>query len=572
MASSMASIDKNMSGRKLIYWLIAVLLLNSIMVIFLYVELYQANTVKIEDRRYNMSLEDIKSKTKYYDEVLSMSARLYSFTGDEAWRTRYLENASKLDDIISRSQHYASNSYNNILASVTGEANDKRAEIEAFALEKQAIGLPWQDNPLFGEEYQALERVYRDGIENFEKSIQNNVRLSELKSRIAYIDEVLTMSARMAAFTGSPHWEKRYLEFVPLLDASIGEALELSNKNELEPLLDQVSDANVALIALEEASFVLVAKGDLKGAQTIMFGSDYLKQKAIYSTGMKKIGESINNEVTNELQAVDQKTRFSAILVLVLFLLLIILAFIAIRGIRAWELMLERQNIELTSKKNELEILAYSMSHDLKAPLKTILGFSRRISKQMEKGNVENLSVLNNHIHKNAEKLDVLVDDIMEIIKSENMEDVSEKVDFHEIETHIREGVYTLGHESVEFITSFNHSNGFYGYKRSLKQVLENLVGNAFKYSNPEVENPLVKLETANEVDGSLKIVISDNGIGIPESMHKKVFSMFFRADSDKSFGSGLGLYLVKKQIENMKGTISFSSSNEGTQFTIILP
>ena len=65
---------------------------------------------------------------------------------------------------------------------------------------------------------------------------------------------------------------------------------------------------------------------------------------------------------------------------------------------------------------------------------------------------------------------------------------------------------------------------------------------------------------------------IEDNGIGVPENQHDKMFSMFFRARSELSFGSGLGLYLVKKNVEKLGGEIGFNSSENGTEFVIQFP
>jgi|GEM_PF-2320532 len=572
MSLTKQTVENNLGGKRLILWLIVALILNAAMVIYLYVDLYQTNTSEIKSRQYHLALEDVRGDIEYYSEVLTMSSRLYSFTGNEKWKNRYLDNANKLQDTIARSKDFTSNVYIDVLAKMFNDASDKLAAIESKALSEQAIGLPWKDNILFGREYQKQRQLYVSGIQQFSKSAHSSIRLNQLKSRIAYIDEVLTMSARMASFTGDITWEERYLRFVPLLDASIAEALELSNNKKLESLLAKVSDANGALIAIEEAAFGLVAKGDLPAAQVLMFGVDYESQKLIYAKGMDEFGHALSSEVLAEIQTLDKKTQFSAVLILLLFMLLMGFALFVISRVHAWEEKLELRNRELKSKKDELEIFSYSMSHDLKAPLKTILGFSTRIAKHLDRGRYDDLSLLNSHVHKNAEKLDVLIDDIMDVIKSEKTKDLSEEVNFPEIEDHIRDGVYSLGHEHVQLLTSFKHTHTFYGQKSSLKQILENLIGNAFKYHNPGVENPYVSLKTSSEPDGKLQITVSDNGIGIPENLHDKVFSMFFRADASLSFGSGLGLYLVKKKIENMKGVIDFSSSPRGTEFIITLP
>src|SRR5690606_22991173 len=98
-----------------------------------------------------------------------------------------------------------------------------------------------------------------------------------------------------------------------------------------------------------------------------------------------------------------------------------------------------------------------------------------------------------------------------------------------------------------------------------------NLMSNAIKYHSLEQPDPFLKIRISTSERGA-KIEIEDNGSGIEPSYHQKIFEMFFRA-SEKSFGSGLGLYIVKQVIDRLNGTISLKSEvNYGTIFTITLP
>jgi len=213
------------------------------------------------------------------------------------------------------------------------------------------------------------------------------------------------------------------------------------------------------------------------------------------------------------------------------------------------------------------------MSHDLKAPLKSIQGFSMRIDKYIDKEKFEDIKEMNSHVISNAVKLDKLVDDIMGIIKAEKINDLVEEVDFSLIAENISTDISSLDNiHGVEFTADFGHKIEVSCHRQSLYQVLTNLVSNAVKYAKSDIEDAFVKLETSMNEHNILKITVSDNGIGISEDMHDRVFSMFFRESSTVSFGTGLGLYLVKKQIENMNGTITFSSDKNGSIFSILLP
>jgi signal transduction histidine kinase len=100
---------------------------------------------------------------------------------------------------------------------------------------------------------------------------------------------------------------------------------------------------------------------------------------------------------------------------------------------------------------------------------------------------------------------------------------------------------------------------------------MNNLVSNAIKYQNLRIDQSWVKVHAATE--GTVcKISIEDNGIGIAEEFQGRIFEMFFRA-TERSSGSGLGLYIVKEIIERMNGSITMKSEEgKGTRFEIVVP
>lgn len=104
-----------------------------------------------------------------------------------------------------------------------------------------------------------------------------------------------------------------------------------------------------------------------------------------------------------------------------------------------------------------------------------------------------------------------------------------------------------------------------------LRAILQNLIDNGVKYRNPDISNPFIKIE-AESTEDAFSIKISDNGQGIREDQQPKVFDMFVRCNQDTQ-GSGLGLYIVKKSIKRLKGTIDLKSNvGVGSTFTINLP
>jgi signal transduction histidine kinase len=109
----------------------------------------------------------------------------------------------------------------------------------------------------------------------------------------------------------------------------------------------------------------------------------------------------------------------------------------------------------------------------------------------------------------------------------------------------------------------------FLSYPAMVRIMIENLIENAVFFSS--VNQPYIKMK-AVQIGDSLTIEIEDNGQGIPEEYQRQIFDMYFRAN-ERSKGNGLGLYIVKKAVEKLDGTISFESVlAKGSTFTIILP
>jgi PAS domain S-box-containing protein len=118
-------------------------------------------------------------------------------------------------------------------------------------------------------------------------------RTEELRGAIIHLDEVLTMSARMAAATGDPQWEARYRRFEPQLDQAIKEILKLSPSQ----MLAQTDAANLRLVEMENQAFTLVRENRTEEARTILFSEQYETQKKIYALGMNSFFEQLHAQL-----------------------------------------------------------------------------------------------------------------------------------------------------------------------------------------------------------------------------------------------------------------------------------
>ncbi|MBE8233036.1 MAG: GGDEF domain-containing protein [Endozoicomonadaceae bacterium] len=135
-------------------------------------------------------------------------------------------------------------------------------------------------------------------------------KLRNAQAKILYYDEILTMSALMAAKTGNNLWIKRYQNYEPKLNNTISAAIDLDDNLKIKQSISSTNDANRVLVGMEQNSFEYVRKGDLQSAWNLLSSDNYKQQKSIYSSGMSKALNLMNEEV----EVVNQ-TKHSQILI-----------------------------------------------------------------------------------------------------------------------------------------------------------------------------------------------------------------------------------------------------------------
>ena len=130
---------------------------------------------------------------------------------------------------------------------------------------------------------------------------------------------------------------------------------------------------------------------------------------------------------------------------------------------------------------------------------------------------------------------------------------------------------YYEGFDRLKISVTDNSNSSFYSNGFILKTIFQNLIENALKYQNFSRIDPWLQIKIGRK-DNIIQVTVEDNGVGVEESLHGKIFEMYFRG-TETSKGSGLGLYLVKKAVEKLNGYIQFTSEpGKGTKFNIFLP
>ncbi|HYV93588.1 MAG TPA: HAMP domain-containing sensor histidine kinase [Chitinophagales bacterium] len=230
----------------------------------------------------------------------------------------------------------------------------------------------------------------------------------------------------------------------------------------------------------------------------------------------------------------------------------------------------EVQREELIKSNTELDRFVYSVSHDLRAPLCSMLGVIE-ISEELTKDKValEHFAMLKTTIG----KLNGFISDILTYSKNSRVEVKHEVIHFKEILDEITNDLKYMASDNlkVNIDIKVNNEKQFSSDKSRINVVLNNLIANSIRYQNPERKDPFIKIEVDTAETEAL-IMIRDNGIGIGKEYQPKIFDMFYRV-SNASEGSGLGLYIVKEMIEKLDGQIDFHSElGEGTTFNIRIP
>ena len=228
----------------------------------------------------------------------------------------------------------------------------------------------------------------------------------------------------------------------------------------------------------------------------------------------------------------------------------------------------KRTEKELIKRNFELDSFVYRASHDLKAPLNSLMGLINIMGMENEDPAVQNYLRMMN---KSVVKLDTFIRDLADFSRNARMELERGLIDWQQLVNETMENLKFMENaDRVEKMVAINTQGEFYSDPVRIGIVLNNLISNAIKYQNLAREGAWVKVEVDSRQNHTI-IRISDNGIGISDEHQAKVFNLFFRA-SIQSYGSGMGMYIVKNAVERLRGTIQLESAlGVGSIFTVSL-
>ena len=227
---------------------------------------------------------------------------------------------------------------------------------------------------------------------------------------------------------------------------------------------------------------------------------------------------------------------------------------------------------ELELQTTELEEFSYRTSHDLRSPLISSIGLLEYANKAIKSGDNEKALNITNMVRDSLNKLELLVQDILQLAQTKNANEEITDIDIAAIiDEAILKFSYMDDFDRLEIIKDLKYTKMVSTKKSRLVLIVENLISNAIKYQDKEKTNPYIKLSTYENGD-YVVFEVEDNGIGIPEQYHDSIFTMFKRFHPKVSFGSGLGHYMMKKSAIIMGGDIEFHDREKGSMFRLLIP
>ncbi len=244
---------------------------------------------------------------------------------------------------------------------------------------------------------------------------------------------------------------------------------------------------------------------------------------------------------------------------------------------------LKKKNEILLNTNKKLQEFNYISSHDLQEPLRKIQTFVSIIQNR-ESLSLSKKSILYfNKIRKAAERMQLLINDLLTYSQTDRVERKFEFVDLNKILTEVLEDLKDeIEEKSAQLKISEMYTAELIPFQ--MRQLFYNIIGNSLKYSSEE-RTPIIEI-SSQIIDSNknlinlptnktyYQIIISDNGIGFSQQYGKKIFEVFQRLHNNLEFdGTGIGLAIVKKIVENHQGIIEAKGTvNEGAEFIITFP
>ncbi|MGB0424564.1 MAG: sensor histidine kinase, partial [Flavobacteriales bacterium] len=227
---------------------------------------------------------------------------------------------------------------------------------------------------------------------------------------------------------------------------------------------------------------------------------------------------------------------------------------------------------KLESSNENLEQFALMASHDLQEPARLIHSYVKLIALDETNELSEKSSEFLGFLKESSDRMRSLIHNILDYSNLRNENQEKEWFSSSEIISLSMLSCTKIIHESGAEIKNINLPEKLFCYPNQLTRVFQNLFSNSIKFTRP-FKIPIIEITSIEHAD-HVEILVSDNGIGIPQKDRLKVFKMFTSLHSKSKYkGNGIGMNIVKKIVENHNGTVNIGNSHlGGTSISITLP
>lgn len=420
----------------------------------------------------------------------------------------------------------------------------------------------------------AANQEFFSRIRQLEKKVY---RFQDLSSQILHLDEVLTMSAKLAVSSQQSEWIERYKNHEPQLDQAI---LDLINEFPEIDLTQETHAANDELVKLEKLSFQLIQVGKKKEAEAVLNGETYLQYKLEYRLSLEKSLVQMKQNFLRQRESLMKTCLVLNSSIFILFCCSVLAWFaVVVRHRRRTSILtsdkarleeaveLKEKQLIHKSKLASLGELSAGIAHEINNPL-SIIFYALDLTEKTIDDPVKMRTYLEK-LKRAARRISSIAKGIerfayvgqnqdMEVIPLSSV--VVETLDFL---------LPKVSQSRVELRTSIPQDLSIRCFRTQIEQVLINLINNSIDAIRNQPE-PWIELNAEQHQDGILLRVI-DSGRGVPHEIAGQIFNPFFTTKKVGE-GTGLGLSIVRDIIEKHQGSVQVCHYGGHTCFELSFP
>lgn len=382
---------------------------------------------------------------------------------------------------------------------------------------------------------------------------------------IIHLDEVLTMSARMAALTGEPHWGQRYREAEPRLAAAIRTAQALAPGSRELAFVLATDEANQKLVAAEEQCLRLIDSGDRTAAAALVFSSAYAQLKEQYARGAADALAACERRVSTNLTIQRRAAVVNGIVATVLAIVGFTAVYLITRAISRRSQI--RHELHVAMRRRTIDGLAATLAHELNQPLAAIANYCAAAQQYLAGVPAADERLV--AAVDGAEKQALRAGAVIQRIRAFIAQDPPRRAHVNLVDV-VTDAIGLVSREARHQNVAIEHQARapvfVHGDQVELQQVVVNLLMNAINAARQAGDRRIVVATSADAQQADL--LVRDNGPGVTRRDERHLFEAFH---SNTPGGLGLGLAISREIVDAHGGRLTYERADGWTTFRVRL-